>query len=266
MSTLSEVILNLVDDLPGEHVAHLARLLGVETRLDWERLSHILRAAIPQLDIQERMLRFIAEWQSLPQPPGPVEMSLLLQSVSDALVHQRQKQQVELTWTGPHGSQVNLRRTDQALIQLVHAAQARILIVSFAVYKAGNILDALEKAADRGVEITIVLESGDASEGKIAYNTIRALGRSLREKSRIFIWPAAKRATTPDGKTGSLHAKIGLADGCHLYLSSANLTDYAMTVNMEMGLLVRNPEIAASVEEHFEDLIARQVLVEVERV
>lgn len=266
MSTLSEVILYLVDDLPGEHVAHLARLLRSETQLEWERLAHLLRTAIPQLDIQERVQYFIAEWQSLPQPPSPAEMSLLLQSVSDALVHQRQKQEIELTWTGPHSPHISLRRTDQALIQLINAAQERILIVSFAVYKARNILDALEKAADRGVEITIVLESGDASEGKIAYNTIRALGRSLREKSRIFIWPAAKRATTPDGKTGSLHAKIGLADGCHLYLSSANLTDYAMTVNMEMGLLVKNPEIAASVGGHFEDLIARQVLVEVERV
>ena len=266
MSTLPDVILHLVDDLPAEHVAHLVGLLGAETQLDWERLSHLLRTAIPQLDIQERVHRFIAEWQSLSHPPGPAEMSLLLQSVSAALAHQRRKHEIELTWTGPHSPHISLRRTDQALLPLINAAHERILIVSFAVYKARNILAALEKAADRGVEITIVLESGDASEGKVAYDTIRALGRSLREKSRIFIWPAAKRALTPEGKTGSLHAKIGLADGCHLYLSSANLTDYAMTVNMEMGLLVKNAEIGMSVEQHFEDLIARQVLVEVERV
>ena len=266
MNSISEIILHLVDDLPAEHTAHLFTLLRSETLLDWERLSHLLRTAIPQMEIQERVQRFITEWRSLPQPPMPAEMALLLQSVSAALAYQRQKQKIELTWTGPHSSHVNLRRTDQALTELIHRAKKRLLIVSFAVYKAANILAALEKAAERGVEITIVIESPEVSEGKIAYSTLRALGVPLREKSKVFIWPQAKRPTTPDGKTGSLHAKVGLADATHIYISSANLTDYAMTINMEMGLLLKNPELAASIEQHFDDLIARQVLMEVERL
>lgn len=102
------------------------------------------------------------------------------------------------------------------------------------------------------------------SEGKIAYGTLCALGASLREKSKVFIWPAAKRPTGPKGKIGTLHAKIGVADGKFAYLSSANLTDYTMTINMEMRVVLQNPEIAASIEQHFDDLIARQVLMEVE--
>lgn len=266
MMTTSEVVLHLVEDLPGEHVAHLAGLLRAETLLDWQRLAHLLRAAVPQMEVQDRVQRFIAEWQSLPQPPMPAEMAQLLPAVSDALIYQRRKQKVDLTWTGPHSAQFSLRRTDQALLELISAAQERILIVSFAVYKATNILSALEQAADRGIEITIVLESPDVSEGKLAYNTLRALGVSLREKSKVFIWPAAKRASTPEGKIGSLHAKIGVVDGKSLYLSSANLTDYAMTINMEMGLLLANPEIASQIEQHFDDLIAQQVLMEVERM
>ena len=264
MSTLPEVVLQLVDDLPAEHAAHLARLLQNESDLNWGRLSHLLRAAIPQMDNQERVQRFMIEWQSLTQPPTPPEMGLLVQAVSFALAHQRRKQKIELTWTGPHSPETNLRRTDQTLMELIHAAQERILIVSFVVYKAKAILNSLEQAADRGVEITIVLESPDASEGKIAYSAIHSLGAALREKSRVFTWPAAKRPTNIEGKIGSLHAKTGVADGKMVYLSSANITDYAMTVNMEMGLLVMNPEIATTIERHFDALIARQVLMEVE--
>ncbi len=266
MTTISDVVLHLVDDLPREHVAHLAGLLSGETVLDWKRLAHLLRTAIPQLDIQDRVQRFVEEWKSLPQPPGPTEMALLMRTVSEVLIYQRRKQKIELTWSGPHSAHIPLRRTDQALLELIHKAKERILIVSFAVYKARNILAALEQAADRGVDITIILEAAEPSEGRIAYDTLRALGASLREKSKVFIWPLAKRLTTPEGKVGSLHAKIGVADSRFVYISSANLTDYAMTINMEMGVVMRNKDIATSIEEHFDDLIAQQVLVEVERM
>jgi len=263
MIGIPEVVLHLVDDLPEEHVAHLANLLCMETVLDWERLSHLLRAAIPNLETQERARRFIVEWQALPHPPTPSEMGLLLQSVSAALAYQRSKQKIELTWTGPRSPHISLRRTDQALIELINGASKRVLIVSFAVYKARNILSALEKAANRGVEITIVLESPDVSEGKIAYSTIRALGATLREKSKVFIWPYAKRGTTPEGKIGSLHAKIGVADGDHLYLSSANLTDYAMNINMEMGVLIHGGELPVRIEQHFAELVDNDTLAEI---
>jgi phosphatidylserine/phosphatidylglycerophosphate/cardiolipin synthase-like enzyme len=255
MTTVSEVVLHLVDDLPKEHVTHLVDLLRAEASLDWARLSHRLRIAIPQLDTQERVRNFISEWQDLVQPPTPSEMSLLLESVYAALAYQRQKQKIELTWTGPRSSQVSLRRTDQALIELINSAREKILIVSFVVYKALTILAALERAADRSVEITIVLESPDVEEGKVAFSAISALGASLRARSKVYIWPTTKRAMTPEGKTGSLHAKLGVADGNCLYLSSANLTEYAMNINMEMGVLIQGGDLPAQVVGHFEELI-----------
>lgn len=263
MTTIPAVVLHLIDDLPEEYISHMADLLRAETRLDWDRLFRLLRAAVSQIETQERVRLFIAEWQAVPQPPSPIEMSVLLQSVSAALTYQRQKQKIELTWTGPRSSYINMRRTDQALIELINAARTRILIVSFAVYKARNILSTLEKAAKRGVEITIILESPEPSEGKNAYSTIRALGAALRDKSKVFIWPYAKRVTTPDGKIGSLHAKVCVADGNHLFLSSANLTDYAMNLNMEMGLLLFGSDLPVRIESHFGELIANGTLAEI---
>ena len=66
-----------------------------------------------------------------------------------------------------------------------------------------------------------------------------------------------------EGKIGSLHAKVGVADGDHRYLSSANLTDYAMNINMEMGVLVHGNDLPPRIEEHFAELISNGTLAEI---
>jgi phosphatidylserine/phosphatidylglycerophosphate/cardiolipin synthase-like enzyme len=41
-----------------------------------------------------------------------------------------------------------------------------------------------------------------------------------------------------------------VGDGRWLYLSSANLTEYAFTLNMELGLLLKARDLAEQVERH----------------
>jgi phosphatidylserine/phosphatidylglycerophosphate/cardiolipin synthase-like enzyme len=150
-----------------------------------------------------------------------------------------------------------------SLLELIHAAQTKIIIVSFVVYKVRDILSALEKAALRGVEIVIILESPDDSEGKIAYSAIAALSSSLRVKASIFIWPNAKRPIASNGMIGVLHAKVAVADENLLYISSANLTENAMNLNMEMGVLINGGELPVRVERHFEEMIENGTLAEI---
>lgn len=263
MSILSDLVIVFIDNLPKEYVDSLSLVLKGEVQLDQKRIDQVLRNAIPQIEVQQRVKKFVKNWNELPDPPSPKEMATILELTSEGIAHQRRKKNVELTWTGPHGKEINLRRTDQALLELINNAKKRILIVSFAVYRAKIILKALEKAADRGVEISVILESPEVSEGRVAYNTIRALGESLRERSKIYIWPISKRETTADGKTGLLHAKIGMADVNQFYISSANLTDYAMNINMEMGVLIQDSDLAIKIEEHFNELIMSGTLAEI---
>jgi cardiolipin synthase len=54
----------------------------------------------------------------------------------------------------------------------------------------------------------------------------------------LCCWPLDKWPRTGDGKHGSQHTKITLADGQRMLISSANFTQYAITLNMEMGVLV----------------------------
>jgi phosphatidylserine/phosphatidylglycerophosphate/cardiolipin synthase-like enzyme len=135
-----------------------------------------------------------------------------------------------------------------------------LTIVSFAVYKATSIMPALVQAAQRGVSITICLETPDASEGKIAFDTIKALGADIVQHAHLYVWPHEQRPHSPDGKHGSLHAKVAVADGRAMLISSANLTEYAMTLNMEMGVLIRGGELPAKVDAHFARLIEQGTL------
>ena len=55
----------------------------------------------------------------------------------------------------------------------------------------------------------------------------------------VYVWPMDKRPIDGNGHHGSLHAKCAVADDAVLFVSSANLTAYALTLNMELGLLVQ---------------------------
>ena len=46
-----------------------------------------------------------------------------------------------------------------------------------------------------------------------------------------------------------------MADGRWLFLSSANLTEYAFTINMELGVLVTGGKLPTQVERHFDRLV-----------
>lgn len=157
----------------------------------------------------------------------------------------------------------SLRRTDQALLQVINASQKELLIVSFAVYKIPKICNALVAAAGRGVNIAICLEAPDPSEGKITFDTIKALGTRVAQNAAVYIWPEAKRPCNEQGKHGSLHVKCAVADRRHLFISSANLTEYALTLNMELGVLIEGGDLPETVADHFSRLIEDGLLAPV---
>ena len=57
-----------------------------------------------------------------------------------------------------------------------------------------------------------------------------------------------------------LHAKAVVADDEAVFITSANLTEAALDRNIELGLLVRDRALAASVLRHFQTLIDRRML------
>src|SRR5262249_53804680 len=81
-------------------------------------------------------------------------------------------------------------------------------------------------------------------------------------------WPGASRpnvyydprALELDGPGGVLHAKAVVADDEAVFVTSANLTEAALDRNIELGLLIRDPALAATVSNHFRRLIECSLL------
>jgi phosphatidylserine/phosphatidylglycerophosphate/cardiolipin synthase-like enzyme len=124
-----------------------------------------------------------------------------------------------------------------------------------------RIAESFVRAAGRGVRITIVVESPDRLEGQNTYSTLKALGEEVAACSTVYVWPHAKRKQTAEGRVGLLHVKCAVADRRIMFLSSANLTEYAFSLNMELGILITGGEQPPRVEDHFDRLIQTGTLI-----
>lgn len=256
---LARRIQELVIGLPDEVVYRLADAIDAANETDWHRLRTAVLSVPAQTTVRRQVRKLIDFWSKEASELTPASVAMALRAAMQVEEYHRRHQQLELVWSGPDTQVIPLRRTDQALLQLIDSADEELHIVSFAVYKLDSISAALVRAAKRGVSISIYLETPDASEGKIAYDTVKALGPDVSRRATIYVWPLDQRERTSKGKFGSLHAKIATADGRLLLISSANLTEYAMKLNMEMGLLVRGGALPGQVKKHLEGLVEQNV-------
>lgn len=204
---------------------------------------------------------FFDQWQSDAQGVSPGSVAPALRTASHVHQFHHENEVVELVWTGPDSDAVPFRRTEQAILQVLDSAKERITLVSFAVYHIPHVRDALVRAADRRVKINVIVETPHKLEGENVYSTLRALGEDVASCSTVYYWPAKKWKKATSDKLGILHVKCAVADGRWLFLSSANLTEYAFTINMELGILVTGGDLPKRIEKHFARLIAKQVLV-----
>ena len=80
------------------------------------------------------MVAFLDRWRSEAGGVLPQSVAAALLAASEAEQGHREGQSVELAWTGPDVGVVPLRRTEQAILQVIESATQRLLVVSYAVY------------------------------------------------------------------------------------------------------------------------------------
>jgi phosphatidylserine/phosphatidylglycerophosphate/cardiolipin synthase-like enzyme len=256
---LIEIAVQLAGRLPTEMIGIVNRAILQSPGATSPQPRTRIAQDIPHPYYRDIANDFLKYWQKYAPQLSPQEASLcLLTAVQAEQVHQK-SQSVELVWTGPEVEGVPFRRTEQAILQVLDSATKRITLVSYAVYRIPRICEALVRAAHRGVQINVVVETPNKIEGQAEYDTIQALGGQVAAVSTVFYWPEKHRAQDHSGKHGILHVKCAVADGRWLFLSSANLTEYAFTVNMELGLLVTGGPLPGQVEEQFDWMIGTEV-------
>jgi phosphatidylserine/phosphatidylglycerophosphate/cardiolipin synthase-like enzyme len=166
---------------------------------------------------------------------------------------------IEVVWTGPEVSRIPVRRTEQVLLQLIRSSVKELTLISFAVYKVPTLTEALVAALERGVQVRIIAETSEGDDFA-PFGVKAGLGKEIAARADVYEWDKAKRPRDKTGRHGSLHMKVAIADRQHLFITSANLTNYALSLNMEMGLLVHSQALSSQVAEHLDQLIQQEIL------
>ncbi len=168
------------------------------------------------------------------------------------------EQSTEFVWTGPTTEFVATRRTEQVMLDLIQNAVNDLFLVSFVAYDVKPVIDRLRNAIHRGVRVYALLEAAEEDGGAVDHDSVAM----LREKvPGISLYGWNNKGTEFAG--GRVHAKIAIADGKIAFLTSANLTGFAMHKNMEAGFLMSGGAEPDRIRSHLEALINTQILRQV---
>jgi phosphatidylserine/phosphatidylglycerophosphate/cardiolipin synthase-like enzyme len=253
----------LADRLPHSLMACVAEAVARHGSLERAAARQAILQNLPTPDFRDATADFLDLWHSTAGGVGAEAVALALVTAAQCKHDHRLEETVEVVWTGPEPAEARFRQTEQAILEVVYSAARRLTVVSYAVYRIPRIQEALVAAARRGVGIRLIVETPNRIEGQGEYDCLLALGDNVASACSVYYWPQENRPKDDNGKVGILHVKCAVADGHRMFLSSANFTEYAFTINMELGLLVTGGRQPGRVERHFERLVEAGQLVRV---
>ncbi|TVK93753.1 hypothetical protein AYI83_17320 [Shewanella algae] len=212
------------------------------------------------LPLQSHVLELSALNQKVSQL-GNDEIAVALMAASATQVRVSNEQQVSLVWTGPETPLVPTRQTKAVLLEIINKAQRTLWITSFVAYEVPAIRDAIVKAAERGVDVRILLEPSTAKGGTVSFDSI-AKAQSTLKKCKVFRWRPESNNTNSQGKLGAMHAKCVVSDAQRAFITSANISNAAIERNMELGVLVKGSGVAKQVHDLLTALEATGIVEE----
>jgi phosphatidylserine/phosphatidylglycerophosphate/cardiolipin synthase-like enzyme len=194
---------------------------------------------------------------------GPAIAELL--GVADRLAARAPR--LDLVWSGPTVAGLHARNTRRVYEELLGSAERSVWASTYAFFDGPAAFEVLAKRMDAkpGLQVTLLLnvqrKRGDTTAAD-------QLVRRFADRFWKHEWPGTARprvfydprALEPDGPGGVLHAKAVVVDDEAVFITSANLTEAALDTNIELGLLVRDRALAASVSTHFQVLIDEGLL------
>ncbi len=174
---------------------------------------------------------------------------------------------LDLVWSGPTVPGLHARNTRRVYEELLGSAERSVWASTYAFFDGPSAFEVLAKRMDAkpGLQVTLLLnvqrKRGDTSAAD-------QLVRRFADRFWKHEWPGTARprvfydprALEPEGPGGVLHAKAVVVDDEAVFITSANLTEAALDSNIELGLVVRDRALAASVSTHFQALIDSALL------
>jgi phosphatidylserine/phosphatidylglycerophosphate/cardiolipin synthase-like enzyme len=253
-SDLINDLQHLVETAPKELIDRIC--IAFEGATSWNQLQAGMLPLIHSADARELFTRIKNAADTQKRSPG--ELALALRAACAVEARHREAPQLELVWSGPIFQPYRVRRTDEVLLALIEQSKFSLTLVSFALYRMDRLSRALTDAVNRGVAIRMFMEVDKRNTPDLR----DLYGDFLAASMHFYAWSKVHRLRTNQGGQGVLHAKAMIADNHQILVSSANLTEYAMSINIELGLLVTGGELPARVERIFDDYVERGVFVQ----
>ena len=174
----------------------------------------------------------------------------------------------DLVWSGPEVPGLHARDTRRVFEELLGSAERSVWASTYAFFDGPRAFQVLAQRMDAKANVSVTLllniqrKRGDTTAAD-------QLVRRFADRFWNTDWPGSSkpsvyfdpRALELDGPAGVLHAKAVVIDDEVVFVTSANLTEAALDRNIELGLLVRDHALAASVSTHFRILIERGLLL-----
>lgn len=257
MDDIWKMIGELAATMHADRIASIAdAILDLKTV---DEFDHAKSAFGPNAD-QGRVERLRAAWAAAPQI-GPAQIAAAFKGAAEVAALLDGRGAIELVWTGPKTGLIPTRRTEQVILEVIDSAKSDVFLVTYVFYKASSIVDALNAAVGRGVDVRILLESSSEHGGAVKGDSVRTLAEAV-PSAKIYVWDPAAKKPDADALSASVHAKCAVADRTLAFITSANLTSAALERNMELGLLIRGGTVPGRLQSHLEALATTKVIRE----
>lgn len=155
----------------------------------------------------------------------------------------------DLVWTSPRVAGAE-GRTTLAALDLINSAETTVYAATYSAGRYSPHLVALANASDRGVAVTVVVDTYQRHEHA-------EMIREVLPDARMW-----RLAQPEDGSWAIQHAKLIAADDRVALVTSANFSEAAAMRSLECGLQSTDPMVARSVRQHLELLHQSSVLVD----
>jgi phosphatidylserine/phosphatidylglycerophosphate/cardiolipin synthase-like enzyme len=253
MSELMDAVLELSNSISPDKLESIAREISALSSNN----QGVIESGTFQSPSASRLLeKVMTTWSRT--SVSPFELAGMIRGASCAYRDAKQQFSSELIWSGPRTPIVATRQTEQALLEVIHSAQRDLFIVSFVVYRLPSIFKALKLAILRNVTVSLLLESSDQHGGSVSVDGIGTLKKEL-PGAVLYAW-VQKSAEFHYAK---VHAKVAVADQQHCFISSANLTGYAMDKNIEAGVLIKGGSVPTNLHRQLLSLITTREITKV---
>jgi len=250
MDRLLDAVTAVVRLVSPEKVAAIAaRIRQTDSEKAFSALANVVGTPAATAVVE----RLIDAWGSTTASAD--EIASMLLAASHVFAKVSCEQSTELVWTGPTTPFVSARRTEQALLQVINASEQALFITSFVAYDVSTIVKALNAANDRGVIISMLLELSQEHGGSITFDAIGKM-KTLVPSARLYVWNDKEEVFFG----GRAHAKVAVADDSMCFITSANLTGYAMERNMEAGVLIVGGGVPRTLNKHLFSMIDTGVI------